>query len=152
MSDRRRYPRIDLQLPLRYRMLTKLGDAAPEGLSGSRTKNLGVGGLCVGSDTPLPEGAMLELELSLPSDKGEMPVRMAGRVAWCRAGGSSCEVGVELVSVSEPHLRRLISYVAQSYADRYRLEDDQRKALTDLLQKLMAATARNVPPKKDTAL
>ena len=73
-------------------------------------------------------------------------------MAWCRAGGSSCEVGVELVSVSEPHLRRLISYVAQSYADRYRLEDDQRKALTDLLQKLMAATARNVPPKKDTAL
>lgn len=163
MAERRRYPRIDLQLPLRYRVLTRLGDAPPAsevqpgaGATQQTTRNLGIGGLCIGADKPLPGGTILELELSLPSDGDEFLVRMVGRVAWCRpaAGGQSPhEVGVELVSVSEDHLHRLIWYVTEYYANKYRLHDEQqRKAFTDLLQKLLAVTAREARVRNDPAL
>ncbi len=73
-SDKRRHPRLPVRLKVAYRTAGSF--------LVSYTINLSRGGLFIQTDSPLPEGTPLTLELSLPGRS--TPVLLNGHVAWSR--------------------------------------------------------------------
>ncbi len=59
--DRRRYPRISIDLPLEYR------DEGESGLRGAMVVNVGAGGFLIESTRDMPEGARLKITLLFSS-------------------------------------------------------------------------------------
>jgi Tfp pilus assembly protein PilZ len=77
--------------------------AAPQGLFFGQAVNVGLSGMCVETDVPLPVGTELKLAFRLFNDEAE-PLRARAQVAWVkpsntpvihRLGLTFCELGEE---------------------------------------------------------
>lgn len=75
-ADRRRFPRLSLDVELRYGVLHK-GSA---GEKEARGKNISAGGVCMVILEKLEVGTLMKLEFSLQDS--EKPIVAKGRIMW----------------------------------------------------------------------
>ncbi len=91
MRDKRKFPRLDEQWQLTYRILEKekfINDPIRQ-----FTVNISGGGICFQSAEKLEDGTMIALELE--SDNVPSTVLALAKVIWCRRARRGHEVGAE---------------------------------------------------------
>jgi len=101
-DDRRKFERIPIAIVVRY--------SDHEEQVAVMSRDLSLGGLFLGTVTPAPANASLELCLHLPAPHGE--VRAHGKVMHCLQG---IGMGVEFAGFDddgEPRLRRYLELVS----------------------------------------
>jgi hypothetical protein len=86
-SERRKYPRFEIGLPLKNFDLNCAGEIA------ATTKDLSAKGLGCVSDKGLPVGSFLDIWLYLPD--GE-PIHTEGKIVWIGREGSRFRMGIDL--------------------------------------------------------
>jgi len=96
-DERREHTRLDATLVGRFNALASEGYALT-------TLNVSEGGLRFLSEHPLGEGAIVRVELSLPSSRE--PVECVVRAIRVVERLAGCEVGAEIVHMPRPHQRR----------------------------------------------
>ena len=106
-SEKRKNPRADTSVPLRYMELSKASGPA----RGVLTKNLSAGGARFTIDRFISMGRRLVVEINLPSPK--KPIRTISKVAWIRktAKGDNYEVGNQFLYLTRQNKAALASYV-----------------------------------------
>ena len=113
-EERRRYRRFLEDVRVRYR---DLEGVAPS--SWGRTKDLSLGGLCLGTLDPLSVGAHLALEVHIAQETA--PILALGRVVRAvEEPGEECAVGIEFLWISEEdrrNLDRLARFFEQKYGE-----------------------------------
>lgn len=112
VRERRKFYRAPHAFEVRYRLLDDL-------TTSWRTVtlvNLGAGGLRFRDSETLEKGALLELQLQLPS--GREPLRLKGHVVWHQLHASGVnEVGVEFVDVAaqdQLHIDNVVQFLRKS--------------------------------------
>jgi hypothetical protein len=104
MPQRRRFPRISSEQPVRVR---RLGAGAVEEFAS--TKVIGLGGCSFGSTQTFGVGSLVELQIPL---RGGV-VSADGRVVYeLPQAGGEIEVGVEFLRVAARHLARIRALTA----------------------------------------
>lgn len=75
-SDRRKYKRIDITAPVRYKVIIPLQKSGA-------IKNISEGGICFVADEKMEPGCIVHLEFDLPDEKGRPGhIEAAGEVRW----------------------------------------------------------------------
>ncbi len=102
MQDRhfRSQPRPEIRVRIRYRRLDEPHAREVEAL----TRNIGVGGAFILTDSPLPIGSSIEISISSPATWE--PVRVRGEVRWI--GTEKDEPGMG-VSFRDLHPRDVVA-------------------------------------------
>ena len=104
--ERRRFQRVPQPFHAKYRLLGEL----TAGWSEVATMNLSAGGIRFRSEASLEPGALIELQLELPSEASLLIIQ--GRVIWCQARASGvAESGVEFFDVSPGQQARIDNVV-----------------------------------------
>ncbi|HTW83066.1 MAG TPA: PilZ domain-containing protein [Candidatus Sulfotelmatobacter sp.] len=82
----------------------------------TETYDLGLGGLAMLSDTELPAGQELQLELELRGEP-RPPLRLRGAVRWCRfdAALGKYRTGVEFTDRTDAQDQDLLGYIDTMY-------------------------------------
>ena len=96
MKERRRFPRIDTAVPVRYKKLR--GESAFR--RSAVSKNIGEGGICFSVNDFLPFACHLTLEINLPGTP--KPVKAVSKIAWIKKGNGHgrYEIGNQFIAVS----------------------------------------------------
>jgi len=76
-SERRRFPRLAAECPVRYRVIPEARPA----FQGALVRDVSAGGVRFRTFSFMPRGARMLLELQLPVGP---PIRAVGRAAWIR--------------------------------------------------------------------
>jgi diguanylate cyclase (GGDEF)-like protein len=103
-DERREYARLEATLPGRYSALEK-------GSHELTTINVSEGGVLFHAPEPLPSGAFVRVQLSLPP-AGE-PVEAAVRVLRVVGARGGFEIGTEIIHMPRAHQRRFRLYLKQ---------------------------------------
>jgi len=116
MVERRRYPRFELKVEAKYRILD-----SEEIMERGLIRNISAEGLCFEADERLGIGAIVELEVDL---KDSMPpVRLIGEIRWSHEANQSMKGtsgqyrflnGIKLVNIARSDEARFLKY----YCDR----------------------------------
>lgn len=95
MDNRRQFLRVDAAVAVHYR----LRESPERHLT--TTVNVGGGGVCLLVPAPLPRGAYVEVELTLPGEPRVIP--FTAQVAWCESappqGQHRCRAGLEILFI-----------------------------------------------------
>jgi len=104
-ENKRKYPRLDISLDTRYRVLESLGEHAE-----TVTKNISERGICIPLDEHVEPGTRLEITITIPNEP--VPVQGIGQIAWVRKNESTglYEAGIELVHIKKQDRDRLWKY------------------------------------------
>ena len=103
MIEKRRYPRYDKKLELRY---ATLGLASVE--ASSVTKNVSKGGARLQVSRLIKKGDALKLEI-MPSDRQSPPIAAMGRIVWTKEGGGfEVDAGLRFTKISPSDAARLV--------------------------------------------
>jgi len=82
----------------------------------TQTYDIGLGGLAMLSDTELPQGIALSLELELRGDP-RPPLQLTGEVRWCRhdAALAKYRIGIEFTDRTQEQENQLVGYIDTMY-------------------------------------
>lgn len=100
--DSRRYPRLDLRLPIQYRVLGESRSHVPEPVRPfllAQSRDVSPLGLCLALDEPLASGSILALNVHLVEERERFEA--VARVVWCRPAQGEARhlVGLQFVVV-----------------------------------------------------
>jgi len=115
MIERRKYPRLNVDVDVEYAILTTLSPEDKDSQSTTQTKNISAGGICIIVYEDLPVGSLLHLKIFLP-DSFEA-IEAKGKIVWKSEMFMSSdlrsryEVGVEFVEINEEDRDRIYKYV-----------------------------------------
>jgi len=109
-SERRRCPRVNTSLPLRFKKL--YGDTYVD--KNTVTKNLSPNGVRLKSDYPVGLNSRLFIEINLPTTP--KPVRALSRVVWIKKllADNNYELGNEFLSIKEEDAVIVSDYIKNS--------------------------------------
>ena len=111
MSDeRRKHTRLDLALPIRYRIVRnqrEIQKLIQQKSSGSR--NLSAGGLCVLVNEDVTKEDIVKLQLTLPDE--EKPVVAFAEIVWIEPKGAENLIGLRFLAIKEQDVARITGYV-----------------------------------------
>lgn len=98
VSEKRKHPRIETHVPVRY---SKLKDGVSVKSKGSISKDFSLGGVCFRITEFVPMACRLIVELELPTR--EKPVKVIAKVAWIRktTSGNNFELGNHFLEISK---------------------------------------------------
>lgn len=98
IEEHRRFPRVPLQLPVRYIQIPEDEIEAKVGVS----HDISVKGICFEAKDKLPQGSYVIIDLTLPFKGKEERVRMLGNVVWSDAQkeGENVIVGARFLTLS----------------------------------------------------
>ncbi|MBI3087302.1 MAG: PilZ domain-containing protein [Candidatus Omnitrophica bacterium] len=106
MDERRQFLRVDAAVAVHYR----LRESPERHLT--TTVDVGGGGVCLLVPEPLPRGAYVEVELTLPGEPRAIP--FTAQVAWCDPapppGKTRCRAGLEILFIARQEHDRLSRY------------------------------------------
>lgn len=107
--EHRRYPRLDLKLPILYKVLGKNSSRIPSNVRPfllTETTNVSTLGLCLNLEEQFPQGTVLALSIHV-LDKREK-FSAVGRVMWSQAAGLPGHflTGVQFVIVEGDNVRK----------------------------------------------
>jgi c-di-GMP-binding flagellar brake protein YcgR len=82
----------------------------------TQTYDIGLGGLAILSETELPSGIALALEIELRGDP-RPPLKLTGEVRWCRrdAALDTYRIGIEFTDRTPDQESQLIGYIDMMY-------------------------------------
>jgi c-di-GMP-binding flagellar brake protein YcgR len=102
MQDKRKYPRLDVNVNIHWQKTIKPGNSTSE--SRDVTKNISAGGICLIVYEKVEVDDRLKLEFELPTQK---LIRCDGRVAWVkefeiigRENAKRYDIGVEFFDIN----------------------------------------------------
>ncbi len=98
MRDQRKYPRAASGTQIRYRRLASDKEAL-EYLEGV-VENVGLGGVFINTDDPLPRGSLVELEFRVSMDGRDRTIGAKALVKWNRKMFPPTGMGLEFVEFS----------------------------------------------------
>ncbi|MHC4473634.1 MAG: PilZ domain-containing protein [Planctomycetota bacterium] len=91
-SEKRKFPRLKESCAIRFKQIDS--DAFPIEGTETLTVNISGGGICFATDSPVENGMLLAIELTLP--EFQSPVVSLGRTVWCdQRDDGKYEVGME---------------------------------------------------------
>jgi len=111
-DDRRKNIRLDLALPIRYRIVRnhrEIQKLISHKTSGSR--NLSAGGLCLLVNEDVTKEDIVKLQLTLPDE--EKPVVAFAEIVWIEPKGAESLIGLRFLAIKEQDITRINGYVAQ---------------------------------------
>ena len=108
---RRKFPRIDTSLLLKYRVIEPKRISRQ---SSSIAKNISEDGFLLELPTFLPKDTFLQLKIALPNSKKDEPVRLLAKVVWSKPLPSEkrYNTGVCLVKAGGKDKRRFLEYLS----------------------------------------
>lgn len=94
-QDKRRFPRVSVGTGVRYRLL----QTAPLTLSYLEgvLENVGLGGIFIATEAPLPKGSLVEVEFRIREQEEEDAIRAQALVRWDRTLFKPRGMGLEFV-------------------------------------------------------
>lgn len=123
-QERREFIRVNLEIPVRYKFLSKTRqDKEMEGIYEGTTSNIGGGGLLLHGKIPvlewipelLMQKLMLGLNMMLPAQ--EDPIKVLTRVAWIEtieAGTHRCAMGLMFRELTTQDRDRIFRFVIKA--------------------------------------
>lgn len=118
-QERRRYARFKKTLEVTYSVETK-----PHLKNSGTTANISEGGMKLMLCEKLPKGAILDLNIPIPSSGQDQTAEIEGSVVWSEEAPSAdpmCKrafcAGIKFLTIKEPHGSRLIDYIRSLAAD-----------------------------------
>ena len=132
MKERRRFPRLKIELFVRYKILGKM-----EQQGDGQTKNISAGGICLVAREKLQLGTKVAVEMKFPDSVN--PVLAVGRVVWSDesnlgpsiAGHPRFDNGIEFEQISVLDRNRIIEHVKFAQ-DKTKGHDWQIGIVTDI--------------------
>jgi c-di-GMP-binding flagellar brake protein YcgR len=114
LNERRKYPRVDLHVPVQYKNIKSLS----EPFTGALTKDMGEGGIRFIGNEFLSLANRLVLTISLPAPAH--PVKIITKVAWIRKVpmGEQYEIGNQFLSMSEEDKKELKNFLEKGLSSR----------------------------------
>lgn len=110
-QERRRYPRLEEEMPVSYQTSENLGQRT------SSTKNISGGGLSFEIETAVSQGDTLQIQIHKPVDIGlrrRAPIRSIAKVVWVRQTESGkYKSGLEFINIEEADRDEIISHVEE---------------------------------------
>ncbi len=104
MIEKRRYPRYDKRLAVRY---STLGLASVE--SSSVTRNVSKAGVRLQISRLIKKGDAIKVEIA-PLDQQSSPITATGKVVWTREdNGFELDAGLRFTNISPADAQRLIA-------------------------------------------
>lgn len=112
--DRRKFVRVDSQLPLSYTVI------GTDQRGQSKTRNISGGGICFFAPEPLTPGAQIDMTMRLPGR--DEPIRFSAEVVWSRLVESPglasldyrADVGVRFVTITPRDRVLILQHVLSS--------------------------------------
>ena len=122
-SEKREFVRINTDIPIRYKFLSKSVPVEEEGIYEGTTSNLSSSGLLLVGKLPsiswipglLTEDILIGVNLLLPSL--DLPVKALARVAWVEAipkGSDRCSLGLRYKEISKEHQDEILKYIIKA--------------------------------------
>lgn len=117
ISDRRRYPRFELNLEARYKILDY-----GETFKIAKTRNVSMEGMCFESPEELKMGDLVELEVDLRDTKA--PVKVIGEIRWItesknvRNNAKAYINGVKLINIPASDEGRFLKYYCEKVVEK----------------------------------
>jgi len=123
ITEKREFVRINTDIPIRYKFLSKALPLESEGIFEGHTSNLSQSGLLLVGKLPsiswipglLTEDILIGINLILPSI--EMPIKALTRVAWVEAipkGSDRCALGLKFKEISKGHQDEILKYIIKA--------------------------------------
>lgn len=111
VQEKRRYKRVESNLPLQYKNLRKSFDLPV----GSLTKNLSEGGVSFKSNEFISLACRLVVEISIPSVP--KPIKAISKVAWIRKlpAGDQYELGNQFLDMAKEDKQHIINFVNKTF-------------------------------------
>ena len=106
-GEKRRYPRIDIRIPLQYK---ELHTPTPS-IKGALTNDLSEGGVKFKSDKFISLACRMVVEISLPNEF--KPIKAISKVAWIKKLpiGDDYEIGNQFLDMTKDDKRVINDYV-----------------------------------------
>ena len=111
-SEKRRYPRLDIHVPLQYKELQGKTQA-----KGTLTRNISEGGVKFFSDNFISLACRMVVDVNLPTVS--KPIRAISKVAWIKKlpTGETYEVGNQFLDMTKEDKVMIAEYVKQAVND-----------------------------------
>lgn len=109
-NEKRRFPRIDIRVPLQYKELREGTQAS----KGALSRNLSEGGVRFNTDKFVSLACRMVIELNIPSSP--KPIRAISKVAWIKklSVGEDFEIGNQFLDMSREDRSMIADYVTKS--------------------------------------
>ena len=123
MTEKRQYPRFELQAPIRFKVPTQRMD-----ISMASIKNISGGGLCLLVNKKIELGQILQVEFVLPSDKTNIIAKC--EVVWVdelgeeSEGGYKYQLGIKFIEIDKQQQKAVNRFVVMRLKTRVREELD----------------------------
>ena len=112
VDEKRRFKRVDMELPLHYKNLRKVGDSP----IGSIAKNSSEGGVCFKSNEFISLACRMVVEITVP--KVTRPVKAITKVAWIRRvpNTEQYELGNQFLDMTKEDKAHITEFIKQAVA------------------------------------
>ncbi|MDD5439841.1 MAG: PilZ domain-containing protein [Candidatus Omnitrophica bacterium] len=109
-SEKRRFPRIDIRVPLQYKELRE-GNSQSKGTT---TRNLSEGGVKFNTDKFISLACRMVVELTIPTS--QKPIRAISKVAWIKKlpVGDDYEIGNQFLDMAKDDRACVADYVQKT--------------------------------------
>lgn len=110
IEEKRRYQRIDFNLPLQYRNLRKIGEAS----IGALSKDISGGGVRFKANEFISLACRLVVEITLPTVP--KPIKAISKVAWIKKipASDQYELGNQFLDMTKEDKNHVIDFVNKS--------------------------------------
>jgi c-di-GMP-binding flagellar brake protein YcgR len=123
LTEKREFVRIQTEIPIRYKFLSKAVEIDDTQVYEGVTTNLSGSGLLLLGKLPsvswipalLMEDIIIGLNLILPAL--DHPIKALGRVAWVEAfqkGSDRCALGLRYKEIAKPHQDEILKYIIKA--------------------------------------
>ena len=108
--EKRRFPRLNSRIPVRYKRITEYKDA----LQGTVTKDIGEGGIKVVANEFIPLSAKLRIELFLSPSSNS--ISAVSKVVWMRKLSYSDQYdgGLQFIDIPEVSRNLIATYIVRN--------------------------------------
>ena len=116
-KERRVHPRITVKIPIIFRVLDDQEEINNtfewrKRVKHRHTLDVSLGGMCIMTDQPLPEGSILNLEITIPEAQGKL--KAMAEVVWSNETGG----GIRFLAMNENDKKSLKDYLAKASSSR----------------------------------
>ena len=121
--EKKEFVRINTDIPIRYKFLSKSVPLDEQGIFEGSTSNLSGSGLLLVGKIPsiswipglLTEEILIGINLLLPSL--DIPIKALARVSWAEAmtkGADKCALGLRFKEISKEHQDEILKYIIKA--------------------------------------
>ena len=127
ITEKREFVRIQTDIPIRYKFLSKTVEVKEGQIFEGSTSNLSSSGLLLVGKIPsvswipalLMEEIIIGLNLLLPSL--DAPIKALSKVAWVEAftkGSERCAMGIKFKDIAKSHQDEILKYIIKAQISR----------------------------------